>query len=144
MSNTKFKRVRHRKPLSGYGSSFCKLFGGQKNLFKIDKHIARDFNMPIGHHRFLLPVIKKYKKARFKVIGLEQSTNSHNIYNYKFTDEPTLLVVGNECRGIYPDILECLDEVIEIPLFGEPHSLNVAVATSLCLFEHAKQIGQGK
>ena len=122
MSN-KFKQVRHRKPLSGYGSSFvvaCPPMKSNVNISmiarsasclgveeliitgqnKIDNHIARDFNMPIRHHRSLLPVIKKYKKAGFKVIGLEQSTNSHNIYGYEFTDEPTLLVVGNECRGI--------------------------------------------
>ena len=59
---------------------------------------------------------------------------------YIFEEVPTLLVVGNECRGIVDEIIIHLDEIIEIEQFGLPHSLNVAVATSIFLFEYSKQI----
>jgi tRNA G18 (ribose-2'-O)-methylase SpoU len=106
---------------------------------RITKHISRDCNIPIKHHNSLMPVIRKYKENGYKIIGLEQATNSSNMHQYKFADVPTFLVVGNECKGLDQEVLDSLDEVIEIPLFGKPHSLNVAVATSICLFEYAKQ-----
>jgi len=106
---------------------------------RIDDHISRDCNIEMKHHHSLLPVIKRYRRQGYRVIGVEQATRSKNIYNYMFEDEPTLLVIGNECKGMDQEVLDCMDEVIEIPLFGEPHSLNVAVAASLCLYEYAKQ-----
>ena len=106
---------------------------------RIDNHIARDFDIEVKHHQSLLPVVKKYKINGYKIIGLEQTTNSNNLYEYLFEDVPILLIVGNEAKGMDQEVLDCLDEVIEIPLFGRPHSLNVAVAATLCLFEYAKQ-----
>jgi len=109
---------------------------------RIDDNIARDYNIEVKHHNTLLPVIKKYKNLGYKIIGLEQSTNSKNVFNYQFSKDPTVLVIGNERNGIYQPMLERLDEVIEIPLLNKPHSLNVAVATSVLLYEYAKQMGK--
>jgi len=109
---------------------------------RVDRLIARDCDILIKSRRSLSPVITKYKADGYKVIGLEQATNSCNIYDYEFSDEPTLLIVGNERTGISQDVLNRLDEVIEIPLFGKPYSLNAGVATSLCLFEYAKQMNR--
>lgn len=106
---------------------------------RINKHISRDCDIPIKHHNSLLPVIKRYKERGYKIIGLEQTSNSNSLCDYSFSDVSTLLIVGNESKGITQDILDCLDDVIEIPLFGMPHSLNVGMATSICLFEYVKQ-----
>ncbi len=110
----------------------------------IDKDIARDCNLIIENHRSILPVISKYKINGYKLIGLEQSEKSIKIHEYKFEDVPTVLVVGHEGRGIIPEIMQCLDEIIEIPQFGMPHSLNVATATSILLYEYSKQIKVSK
>ena len=106
---------------------------------KIDSQISRDISISISYHRSLLPVIQKYRSNGYCIIGLEQTNKSVNLYNYKFPKVPILLVIGNECKGMDQDILNELDEAIEIPHFNSPHSLNVAVAASVCLFEYAKQ-----
>ena len=105
----------------------------------INAHIAKGIEVPIKHHRSILPVIKKYKGKGYKIIGLEQTNNSNDIYGYTFPSEPVMLIVGHECRGMEPEILNELDEAVEIPLHRNPHSLNVAIAASICLFEYAKQ-----
>ena len=111
---------------------------------KLDKKIARDCTIMVEHRNSLLPVLKRYKKERYKIIGLEQTSNSINLCKYEFKVEPTVLVVGHECNGIEQDVLDCLDIALEIPLFGRPHSLNVGVATSICLYEYAKQCNFGR
>jgi tRNA G18 (ribose-2'-O)-methylase SpoU len=108
----------------------------------VNNHIARDYDICIEHHNTLLPVIKKYKRNGYKIIGLEQTNNSNNLYDYSFSDIPTLLIIGNECKGIIQEILDCLDDVIEIPLYGKPSSLNVGMATTIVLFEYSKQINK--
>ncbi len=47
--------------------------------------------------------------------------------------EKTVLVVGNEARGVSQKILDLADFSIEIPKFGKGESLNAAMATSVFL-----------
>jgi len=50
-----------------------------------------------------------------------------------------LWVVGNEGRGVHPDILAHADQCIFIPQSAAVESLNVAVATAILLFEQRRQ-----
>jgi tRNA G18 (ribose-2'-O)-methylase SpoU len=101
---------------------------------RIDKHISRDISIPIENHRSILPVISKYKIDGYRVIGLEQHPKAIKLDIFTFKpDTPTLMVVGNECRGIDEDVLNCLDSIIEISTTGKPKSLNVAVAASIVM-----------
>lgn len=52
---------------------------------------------------------------------------------------PHCFVVGHEVRGVSPGILEQADLVVEIPMFGAKHSLNVAVSFGLLAYEARRQ-----
>lgn len=54
----------------------------------------------------------------------------------------SVIMVGNEARGITSKILEIADHKITIPMLGRAQSLNVAVATGIVLYEWAKQVLQ--
>ncbi|MEA2507567.1 MAG: methyltransferase, TrmH family [Actinomycetota bacterium] len=53
--------------------------------------------------------------------------------------QPTVLVLGNEARGLPPDIADVVDHVVTIPMPGSGESLNVAAAGSILLFEAVRQ-----
>jgi RNA methyltransferase, TrmH family len=57
--------------------------------------------------------------------------------NYKETDYPkdAILIMGNEGKGVRPEIEALIDFPITIPRFGEAESLNVATATAILLAE---------
>ena len=73
-----------------------------------------------------------------EIAGLEQATNSVSLEKYKFK-EKTLLVLGDERKGIPAEILELIDECIEIPQFGVVRSLNVHVSGALCIWQYTMQ-----
>lgn len=50
-----------------------------------------------------------------------------------------LLMIGNEARGLDPNLLQLSDQVVQVPRFGAAESLNVAVATGILLFEFRKR-----
>lgn len=52
---------------------------------------------------------------------------------------PTVLVVGNETRGLTRAWREACDAVVSIPMVGEASSLNAAVAASVVLHEALRQ-----
>jgi len=77
----------------------------------------------------------KSKNEKLKIIGLEKTKNSKNIFEFAALDiSPLALVVGNEVRGLSPQILKYCDEVVYIPMYGRKESLNVAVAAGIALY----------
>lgn len=52
---------------------------------------------------------------------------------------PTLLLLGNEGRGIAPDLLASCSQPVRIPIHAPVESLNVASAAAILLFEAAHQ-----
>jgi 23S rRNA (uridine2479-2'-O)-methyltransferase len=52
---------------------------------------------------------------------------------------PTLLIVGNEAEGLSYAYRQLCDHIARIPLAGAADSLNLAVATSIALYEIARQ-----
>ena len=106
--------------------------------------IARDGaeELEIATHRSLAPVLKKLRSDGYRLVGLEQTTNSISMHEYDFSRR-TVLVVGNERTGLTADILELLDDVVEIPVYGLPHSFNAATAASMALYEYCRQFPNG-
>jgi tRNA G18 (ribose-2'-O)-methylase SpoU len=74
------------------------------------------------------------RKTNSRLLGLEQTTNSIDIFNLDYSDRPTCLVLGNEITGVDQEILPFLDVTVEIPQYGRKHSLNVSVAAGIALF----------
>ena len=63
---------------------------------------------------------------------------THDIYQSKLTG-PLAIVMGAEGEGMRRLTRETCDDLIKIPMAGSVSSLNVSVATGICLFEAVRQ-----
>lgn len=111
---------------------------------KLHGKIARDAaeTLEIKVHRSLGPVLKRLREDGYRLVGLEQTTDSQSLFTYRFPRR-TVLVIGNERLGIEPEILKMLDETVEIPVYGMPYSHNAATATVMALYEYCRQFPTG-
>lgn len=75
------------------------------------------------------------KKEGFLLVGLEQTTASVQIQSMDWKNGPLAVFVGNEVDGLSESLLPVLDYFVEIPQVGSKHSLNVAVATGIAMWE---------
>ncbi|MCA9343293.1 TrmH family RNA methyltransferase, partial [Candidatus Saccharibacteria bacterium] len=66
-------------------------------------------------------------------IGLEQSGNSIKLNDYQPPTKCALLL-GAEVDGIPHDLLNQCDDIVEIAMYGQKESFNVAQATAIALF----------
>ena len=115
------------------------LSGNAKLINKIARDGADQLDVEV--HRSLPPVLRSYRTSGYRLVGLEQATNAQNIHTYRFKRR-TLLVIGNERLGLSEDVLAELDDVIEIPVYGLPHSFNAATAAAMALYEFCRQFGR--
>jgi tRNA G18 (ribose-2'-O)-methylase SpoU len=115
-----------------------------EGAIRLDKKIARDGAeaVRIESRRSLPPVLKKMKDEGYQVVGLEQTENSECLFEFGFKPK-TVLLIGHERHGISETLLEVVDRVAEIPVYGMPFSHNVATATSLAVYEYCRQFPKG-
>ena len=80
--------------------------------------------------------IIQLKTAGYKVYAVEQVVNSRSLQQMDFKkDDKIAVIFGNEVTGVEQDtILQC-DACIEIPQLGMKHSLNIATAVGVVLWE---------
>ncbi len=162
----RFVHQRHKQPSAGPGAAdlilACPPMHSQVNLSrvvraagccgvqrmivtgkqKLDAKIARDAidQIRIESHRSLGPVLERLKSQGYALVGLEQTTGSQCLYEFRFPRR-SVLVIGHERLGITDDLLQILDYVVEIPIYGRPLAHNAATATAIALYEYCRQHG---
>ena len=61
-----------------------------------------------------------------------------NVYQKKLNSKGTVLLMGNESKGISDELLPFVTERVMIPNFGKAESLNVATATAILCSEFVR------
>lgn len=94
----------------------------------------------IRHSTDWKSVIEGYRNEGYTVFAVDNIES----YNPKSIDEAvmpakTVFVYGEEGLGLSDDVIQLCDEMIYIPQFGTPRSLNIAQAASICMYEYARQ-----
>lgn len=85
----------------------------------------------------LARTLEKLKARGIWLYGTAGEASS-SIYQTKLTG-PMALVMGAEGKGLRRLTRETCDELIHIPMAGQVSSLNVSVASGVCLFEIVRQ-----
>ncbi len=73
------------------------------------------------------------RQAGFKLAALEQTANSLSLPALKPPDK-IALIVGREVEGLESEVLAACDFCLEIPMFGQKESFNVAAAAAMALY----------
>lgn len=93
--------------------------------------------VPWEYHRQTWRLLQKMKQDGVYIIALELTPKSKNIFSYKLKNPNSklALLVGHERRGLSKKMLEYVDDIVEIPMYGQKESLNVSVAVGIALYQ---------
>jgi len=114
--------------------------GAARLIDKIARDGATDLKLEL--RRTLEPVLGKLVSDGYRLVGLEQTSGSVNLHDYRF-QRRSALIVGNERAGLSKEVLRLLDDVVEIPVWGLPHSYNAASAANMAMYEYCRQFPEG-
>ena len=121
--------------LSGYTPTpLDKFQRAQKDIAKTA--LGAEKKIPWSSHKNASSLIKNLKTEGWHIVGIEQDSKAVD-YRALHLKPKTLFVLGNEVRGISPELRRICDTLIEIPMHGSKESLNVSVAGAVVLFAHA-------
>lgn len=73
-------------------------------------------------------------RSGYEVAAIETSVRAVDLFDWT-PAFPVCLVFGHEVDGVRPELLERCDTHIRIPMLGRKHSLNVATAGGVAIFE---------
>lgn len=80
--------------------------------------------------------IAQLKADGYKVYAVEQAEGSISLENVQQAEgEKLAVILGNEVTGVEQDTIAACDGCIEIPQLGMKHSLNIATAAGVVLWE---------
>ncbi len=95
------------------------------------------FRVNILHIKKSLNILEELKNRGIKIYSTSlQGKNYIQEINFKI---PSLLIIGNESKGVSDELLNMAHSLIKIPMVGKAESLNAAVASSIIMYEAMKQ-----
>ena len=97
-------------------------------------------SVPWEYFQNPIDAVKNLKNKGVKIASLEITSISKKYNELKMNDFPVCLILGNELTGVSNELVEASDFSVEIPQYGFKHSMNVAVAYGIAVFEMIKII----
>lgn len=95
------------------------------------------FAVPVVRVSAAGDVVAWARAADIRIVGTDES-GTHDVFRRDLRG-PTLIVIGNETRGMSAAWLAACDETVRIPIGGAASSLNAAAAATVLLYEAARQ-----
>jgi tRNA G18 (ribose-2'-O)-methylase SpoU len=91
-------------------------------------------SVPWDYWRDSVAAARHLKELGLPLIALEQAADAVSWDSFDFPF-PHCFIVGHEIHGVNKELLDLVDQVVEIPMAGVKHSLNVAVSFGVLAFE---------
>ncbi len=103
---------------------------------EIDKTaLGATLTVPWEYHKDPMAAVEQLRQNKIKICALELTDKSIPYYDLTPEDFPLCLVFGNELTGVSKEVIAAADMAIEVPMYGNKQSLNVAVAYGIVLYD---------
>jgi tRNA G18 (ribose-2'-O)-methylase SpoU len=84
--------------------------------------------------RDAVPLLERLRLRNYQIAAIETTARAVDLFDWN-PAFPVCVVFGHEVDGIRPEVSALCDVHIRIPMLGRKHSLNVATAGGVVLFE---------
>jgi 23S rRNA (guanosine2251-2'-O)-methyltransferase len=96
--------------------------------------LGAEETVPWDHSWEAIPVVEDLRARGYEVAAIETSVRSVDLFDWK-PNFPVCLLFGHEVDGLRPELERLADTHVRIPMLGVKHSLNVATAGGVAVYE---------
>jgi 23S rRNA (guanosine2251-2'-O)-methyltransferase len=86
-------------------------------------------------------LIQDLRAGDYEIAAVETSVHAIDLFDWQ-PRFPVCILFGHEVDGLRPDLLALCDTYVRIPMLGRKHSLNVATAGGVVLYELLRKYRQ--
>lgn len=81
-----------------------------------------------------VPLVEEMRRRGYEIAAVETAVHAVDLFDWapRF---PVCLVFGHEVEGVRPELSALADTYVRIPMLGAKHSLNVATAGGVVIYE---------
>ena len=96
--------------------------------------LGAEETVPWEHSWEPLPVLEEMRRRGVEIAAIETTAQAVDLFDWtpRF---PVCVVFGHEVDGIRPQVAALGDTFVRIPMLGRKHSLNVATAGGVVIYE---------
>ena len=96
--------------------------------------LGAEDTVPWEHAWEPLPVAEGLRARGYEVAAIETSVHAVDLFDWS-PRWPVCLIFGHEVEGVRPELSALCDTHVRIPMLGAKHSLNVATAGGVLIYE---------
>ena len=97
--------------------------------------LGAEFSVEWEYAPDTLELVKRLHEQGYIVLSVEQAVNSISLDTFvPEKGKKYALVFGNEVDGVQQEVVDASDGVLEIPQYGNKHSLNISVTAGIVLW----------
>lgn len=112
----------------------CGISGTPQNPALRKTALGAEQTVPWEHSWDAPAVARRLIERQYEIAAIETSVHAVDLFDWQ-PRFPVCLVFGHEVDGIRPELAALCDTHIRIPMLGRKHSLNVATAGGVVLYE---------
>src|SRR5262249_6595211 len=96
--------------------------------------LGAEEKVPWEHSWHPVEILKNLRQRDFEIAAIETSVHAVDLFDW-VPKWPVCVLFGHEVDGVQPELLSYCDTHIRIPMLGSKHSLNVATAGGVVMYE---------
>jgi tRNA G18 (ribose-2'-O)-methylase SpoU len=96
--------------------------------------LGAEETVPWEHAWDPLPLLQYAREQGREIAAIETSLHAVDLYEWR-PRFPVCVIFGHEVDGIRPEVSQFADTHVRIPMLGMKHSLNVATAGGIVIYE---------
>ena len=96
--------------------------------------LGAEETVPWEHHFEPSELVRRLLDGGVHIAAVETSTHAADLYDWQ-PRFPVCILFGHEVDGLPESLLDLCDTHIRIPMLGQKHSLNVATAGGVVIYE---------
>ena len=96
--------------------------------------LGSDEAVPWEHHADARGLVERLRQSNYEIAAIETNIHAVDLFDWQ-PRFPVCLLFGHEVEGLRSALVELADTCIRIPMLGRKHSLNVATAGGVVVYE---------
>lgn len=112
----------------------CGITGTPPNAEIRKTALGAEETVPWEHSWDACGLVRQLRQGDVEIAAIETSVHAIDLFDWQ-PRFPVCIVFGHEVDGVNPELAALCDTHIRIPMLGRKHSLNVATAGGVVLYE---------